>query len=651
MFRVLSLERRILLLVLLPLFGASLLGGFMLWRAQAEVAEMRNLRALADLVWRLGDLERALDNEGSNWYMFKPQFQTTDETRAAERIKQDNFRLETDKAIAAFREQLATIDADVLSPALQATLTAIDGDIAALPDLRKLVYSQVDDTASNPIMDAYRKFRHDVDRVLPHLVDATTDHSITRQLIVLQKFMMVRKAAMDVGGMIYFYHQQRATNGRPFAPVEALRLRQGADQAELLWGDVIALSEGKQREWLLSIHQSTLWQTVIDMLYKHSDAALYNSPPPIPDETAWGEPWGFLEIHLANDIKTMREQFGANCAALEKSARQRRLGMILGFVLGAGLVLWLARRLGRSISRPVAETTDRLLGDAEAVTSEAEAVRNSCSTVADGSNRQAAALEETSATLEEISSMTQSNAENAQRAQRSASDTRTAAEQGSRQMQELKEAMEALRNSSADVTRIIKTIDEIAFQTNILALNAAVEAARAGEAGAGFAVVAEEVRTLAQRSAQAARETTEKITAANARSNAGAEVTSKVAQSLDQILGRARDVEALVDAIAAASREQHSGVTQITTAIRQIDKVTQTNAAAAEETAGSSHELQRRAHAFRDAVEDMQRIVFGGDRVARTPGAGSEPPAPVATDDSLPAAEAPVDEDEAVALR
>jgi methyl-accepting chemotaxis protein len=239
--------------------------------------------------------------------------------------------------------------------------------------------------------------------------------------------------------------------------------------------------------------------------------------------------------------------------------------------------------------------------------------------VADGSNRQAAAIEETSATLEEISSMTQSNSENAQKAQRAANETRSAAEHGAEQMRQLTSAMEAVRTSSDDVTRIIKTIDEIAFQTNILALNAAVEAARAGEAGAGFAVVADEVRTLAQRSAQAARETTDKITASNARTNAGAEITTKAAQSLQQILERAREVENLVDSIAAASREQNTGVGQITTAIRQIDKVTQTNASAAEETASSAQELERRAIAFREAVADMQRIVFGSSTATANP--------------------------------
>jgi hypothetical protein len=611
-FRVRSLERRILLLVFLPLLGAVIPGAVMLWRAQRDLAEMRNLQALAQLVWRLGEVEACLDNESSNWYFFKPQYETTDQNRQAERVKQDQWRGETDKALAAYNEQRQQVDATVLSAPLQAALDAVARRIAALPDLRKVVYSQVDETSSNPITSGYAEFRTDIDAVLPLLVDATSDNSITRKLIVLTKLMEVRKTMMQAGGMIFYYHQLRASHGRSFLPAEALMLRHGTEAAEALWADIIALSQGTTRDHLVSVHGSAEWNHAVLLMQQHSDAALNGTAPPIPDEKGWSDSWYFLQTGLANEIKLLREDFTQTCARAEGTARAHRLWLLVAFAAGATAVIWLAWRLGRSISRPVAATTKRLFEDAETVATESQAVRDSCAVVADGSGKQASALEETSATLEEISTMSQSNAENARKAQRSANDTRAAAETGAGQMRELTEAMTALRASSDDVTRIIKTIDEIAFQTNILALNAAVEAARAGEAGAGFAVVAEEVRTLAQRSAQAARETTEKITAANNRTNVGAEITTQVAQSLDHILTRAREVETLVDAIAAASHEQNSGVAQITTAIRQIDKVTQTNAAAAEETAAAAQELEMRAVGFREAVEDMQRIVFGG---------------------------------------
>ena len=629
--RGLGLERKILLLVLLPLLGGMVAGLTMVWRAQRELQEVHSLRQLAQLVWKLSDLEARLDAESSNWYFFKPTWTATDQERQSERVKQDQWRKETDRAIKAYRQQRASVEMAGLSSSLQSAVNTVDQHVAGLPELRKIVYSQVDESTSVGIMDRYRKFRVDINAVLPLLVDATTSDVIARKLVVLPKLMLARKTASDSGGIIFFYHQLRASkSSRTFTPTEALNLGYGADLAELYWTDVIALSQGVVRSRLIAVHQSPEWQRVIELMRKHSVAALNGTEPPIPSEKEWGPSWTYLQTDIANEINFLRDDFSQTCANAEESVRARRLWTCIGLVAAVGLVLGLTHKLGRSITRPIAETTERLLEDAERSAMDAAAVRTSCGTVADGSSSQAASLEETSATLEEISSMTRSNGENAQLAQRSANETRASVEQGAAQMRELTEAMSALRTSSDDVTRIIKTIDEIAFQTNILALNAAIEAARAGEAGAGFAVVAEEVRTLAQRSAQAARETTSKITAASNRTNASTKITQQVAQTLESILAKARDGERLVNAIAEASRQQTNGIAQITSAVHEIDKVTQNNAASAEETAAFAHELENRAMAFSEAVQGLQGIVFGHSDIKNISAKSPAPPAPPA---------------------
>jgi len=270
----------------------------------------------------------------------------------------------------------------------------------------------------------------------------------------------------------------------------------------------------------------------------------------------------------------------------------------------------------RSINKALRTMAGTMGESSNQVASAAAQVSSSSQTLAQGSSEQAASLEETSSSLEELASMTQRNSDNAQSAKSLTTETRQAAEAGNSQMSEMRQAMELIKTSSNDIAKIIKSIDEIAFQTNILALNAAVEAARAGEAGAGFAVVAEEVRALAQRSAQAAKETADKIEIAIQNSNHGFAVSEKVAGSLEAITDKARKVDDLVGDIANASREQSQGIGQINTAVSQMDKITQGNASTSEESAAAAEELNSQAQVMRGAVDEMRALVEGSGRRA-----------------------------------
>jgi len=258
----------------------------------------------------------------------------------------------------------------------------------------------------------------------------------------------------------------------------------------------------------------------------------------------------------------------------------------------------------------VLTVASRALDDgASQVTAAAGQVSASSQSLAEGASEQAASLEETSSSLEEMASMAKRNSESVQQAKELSSQTRIAADAGTADMQEMKLAMDAIKSSSDDIAKIIKTIDEIAFQTNILALNAAVEAARAGEAGAGFAVVADEVRNLAQRSAQSAKETATKIEEAITKSEHGVRISDKVAQSLNAIAEKTRKVDSIVAEIATASNEQNQGVSQVNLAIGQMDKVTQSNASSAEETASAAEELNAQAISLKEAVAELGKLV------------------------------------------
>ena len=234
--------------------------------------------------------------------------------------------------------------------------------------------------------------------------------------------------------------------------------------------------------------------------------------------------------------------------------------------------------------------------------------------LATGCSEQGASVTETSSAMEEISAMIRSTADNARKAKELANHARTAAQGGMDTMGEMTVAMQSIETASLDVSKIMKSIDEIAFQTNILALNAAVEAARAGEAGAGFAVVAEEVRSLAQRSAAAARETAAKIDAALASTQRGSRSCVAVGESLERIVGKVGEADALVAEIAAAAKEQSQGITHVGVALTQMEKVTQGNAASAEQTSSAADELSGQARLLQDAVEHLHALIASTSR-------------------------------------
>jgi hypothetical protein len=296
---------------------------------------------------------------------------------------------------------------------------------------------------------------------------------------------------------------------------------------------------------------------------------------------------------------------------------------LAGLVIALALGITVALAFSHGLIKVLTRIAGGLSAGAAKTAASARQVATASQSLAEGASQQAASLEETGASLVEMSSMTQRNAASAQQASDLARQTRQAADRGAADMASMATAMQAIKDSSADIAKIIKTIDEIAFQTNILALNAAVEAARAGEAGMGFAVVAEEVRSLAQRSATAARETAEKIEGAIGKTTQGVQINGKVAAGLNEIVVNARQVDELVAAIASASKEQSQGIAQVNTAVGQMDRVTQSNAAGAEESASAAEELNAQAHAMNEAVADLLRLVGNQQEPANIPAAGT----------------------------
>ena len=279
-----------------------------------------------------------------------------------------------------------------------------------------------------------------------------------------------------------------------------------------------------------------------------------------------------------------------------------------GFLASLFLAVWIGVFL---VSRPLTRVAGALDSGARQITGASGQLTAASQEIANGSTEQASSIEETSSSMEELSSMVKQNLANAGEASRLASLAAEASTRGVDQMQEMLQSIDEINFSGGRIRKVIKVIDEIAFKTNILALNAAVEAARAGDAGLGFAVVAEEVKNLAERSADAARETAGMIEDSLAKTARGQETAGRLAEVFRDIMNHVRKVSEVSKEVETASAQQDTGIGQVNQALYQFDEVVQANASSAEQTAGAAEELQAQAESLDALVAQLNAIVTG----------------------------------------
>ena len=317
------------------------------------------------------------------------------------------------------------------------------------------------------------------------------------------------------------------------------------------------------------------------------------------------ENWKAGEIHGAFEVV---ESLDATNQVLMASAASTGIILLIGLLIVTASFYLI---IDRTVDRPIKLITMELDSGGEQLSGAATEIASSSQSMAEGASEQASSLEEISASLSQMATMVSQNSDKTMETRGLAANTKQLAEDGAGAVEYMKTAVDAIKHSSEETAKIVKTIDEIAFQTNLLALNAAVEAARAGEAGKGFAVVAEEVRNLAQRSASAARTTSQMIEESQVKADEGVKASVNVEEIFKEIEEKINHVAVLIDDIAVASEQQSEGIQQINVGVTEMDSVTQSNAAHSEESASASEELAGQAHSLKEMVKNLQYIVQG----------------------------------------
>jgi len=330
----------------------------------------------------------------------------------------------------------------------------------------------------------------------------------------------------------------------------------------------------------------------------------------------WSKTGSSVPVEKISSVKLLPEWgwiIGSGFYLDESKAKASQIAnsillVLMAIVIIAGFATFL---MVRSITRPIYEIIASLTKSAEEVASASGEVSQSSQQLAEGSSEQAASLEETCSSLEEMSSITKQNAQSTKLSSHLASDARLSLQNGRESMVRMSETISQIKQSADQTAKVVKTIEEIAFQTNLLALNAAVEAARAGETGKGFSVVAEEVRNLARRCSEEAKNTGILIEGSVKNAESGVLVCNDVEEVLHQISEGVEKIAQMSGEISAASEEQARGIEQINIAVTQMDKTTQGNAATAEESASASEQLSAQSIELHGFIEVLSELVSG----------------------------------------
>jgi methyl-accepting chemotaxis protein len=615
MFKSLGLSKKLTLLAAIPMVALCIFAAIEITR---ELSLMREAEGIVQLDRLTGDLADAMEQLTAERGTSVSFVLSEGKRNGAELIV---LRTKSDALVAQAKARLATVDAAAVSPAFARYIETFQAELGKLKATREQV--QALSLSPEQVLAYYRNLNRLIIGAVteaaktPNSADASNSFAAITFLL----------KTIEVTG------QQRSPLLRAF---EAGSFK----GQENLHADAVraVIRERDYLDELLGFaapRQAVLAkQTLESAAVKEAEALRELGLKGLRAESLGVNPqeWFAKQNQKIAAYQALKDQYLKGLVDLVQGEAAAARGRLL-FAAGQALVsIGLTALLAFLISRNIVTSTRRVATNIDEAArqslSASRQVASASQSLAAGASEQAASIQEISASLEEIAGMTKINAENSDRAEALAGKAQESARKGGEVMSRMLAAINVIKEAADKTARIIKTIDEIAFQTNLLALNAAVEAARAGDAGRGFAVVAEEVRNLAQRSAQAARETGALIEDSRQKSNQGVEVSVEVNKLLADVVSGVKAVNGLIQEVATSSREQNKGVEQINAAVGHMDSVVQSNAASAEETASAAQELSSQAEVMDHSVHDLSALVTGRrDGVAPQRSAAERPTA------------------------
>jgi len=613
----LSLRLKIGLLILIPTFMMVLLGLIMILRAQSNVRSLENLSDLLVLLRKFGEIEYNLNLEKGhyiNYMLDNPNFTRRTASEKA-KLKEELFG-NTDATIADFESLLNNLDFSGFEKGLKSTFEDLHREVKKIKDYRATLNDGIVDSDEwDRIREYYEKLTDQTITVFPYLTREARSNEVAQKMVAYHMAKEVETVLLRLRGMVFWAVQ-----------VDALPLRDGVIRMNALYEKeqacferLIGFSNPEKRAEVIEFMEDSRFIEgtgyLVDIMYKGT-AGGYD----LTNELDYEPIWEYLET-FSYLVDSYQEEVDETIAAHVGEVVTERNLTVMGLLAVLGLSFGITYVSSRRISGTLHGVMVGLHENSSLVATSAEQIDRASHTLADGASQQAAGFEETTAALHELSQQTSQTAEHSSEAEAHMQKTYKVVHRQTQIMQDLTSAMRSISETGNKTKQIVKTIDEIAFQTNILALNAAVEAARAGEHGAGFAVVADEVRNLAQRAAESARNTTALIDESNQTIATGVKLVQDSDASIKELSQEAEQARTLFGQVAAHAREQAAGIKEINTTSGNMDQLTQNNAAAAEECSASAQELRGMASRLDQTIAHLGTMLGESHSNSGTPSA------------------------------